>query len=176
MLFTDLNLEVNKETSIITFNDKEIEIKNYLPTKDKYDLIMITLQKAMENGVYNDFKLDTYFHLNLIYLMTNLEFTDADREDEDELYDKILSSGLLSAILGAVNPELYEYLLNTIDSVAAKLERNNQSLSGLLENFMQAMPQIDNNWAELLQSFDLEQLQDLSSVIQELGGANYNKN
>jgi hypothetical protein len=39
------NLKLKKDNSINTFNfnDTEIEVLNYLPINDKYDLLMVTL-------------------------------------------------------------------------------------------------------------------------------------
>ncbi len=65
----------------------------YLPAQDKYDLLMITLQKSLENGAYNEFKLNLYFELNLVYMYTNISFTEKQREDEFKLYDTLESNG-----------------------------------------------------------------------------------
>ena len=44
--YTNLKLKINKEIKEISFNDTKIEVLQYLPIEDKYDLVMITLQKA----------------------------------------------------------------------------------------------------------------------------------
>ena len=61
-------LKIDTSVDTLDFNNKTIEVLKYLPIEDKYDLIMITLQKAEEDGIYNDIKLDMYFHLNLVYM------------------------------------------------------------------------------------------------------------
>ena len=43
-----LGLTVDKSWSTFDFNGIEIEISNYLPAQDKYDLIMTTIQKSFE--------------------------------------------------------------------------------------------------------------------------------
>ena len=65
--FESLGLECSKTVEKIFFNNKEIEIKKYLPISQRYDIIMIAIQKAYEDGVYNQLKLDEYFNLNIVY-------------------------------------------------------------------------------------------------------------
>ena len=74
--YANLKLKVDTSVDTFDFNNQTIEVLKYLPIEDKYDLIMITLQKAEEDGIYNDIKLDMYFHLNLVYMYTNLSFTE----------------------------------------------------------------------------------------------------
>ena len=73
--FSDLRIEIPCEYKKITFNDAEINVAQYISQKDMYDIIMITLENAQEsNGLYNDFLLDAYLGLNLVYLCTDIEF------------------------------------------------------------------------------------------------------
>ena len=59
--YANLKLKVDTSVDTFDFNNQTIEVLKYLPIEDKYDLIMITLQKAEEDGIYNDIKLDMYF-------------------------------------------------------------------------------------------------------------------
>ena len=94
--YANLKLKVNNEVKTFNFNGTEVEVLNYLPTEDKYDLIMISLQKANEDGIYNPLLLDVFFHLNLVYMYTNLSFTTKQKEDEFKLYDTLKSIIILS--------------------------------------------------------------------------------
>ena len=60
---------------------------------------MVTLQKSLEEGVYNPVKKDMYFHLYLVYMYTDITFTEKQREDESKLYDVLESNGLIPAVL-----------------------------------------------------------------------------
>ena len=63
--YANLKLKVDNKISTFKFNDTEIEVYNYLSAEDKYELVMLTLQKAREGKIYNPIKLDVYFHLHL---------------------------------------------------------------------------------------------------------------
>ena len=64
--YANLKLKTKAEVSTFEFEGQTIEVLNYLPIDEKYDLIMITLQQAEEDGIYNSLKLDFHFHLNLM--------------------------------------------------------------------------------------------------------------
>ena len=83
--YANLKLKVDTSVDTFDFNNQTIEVLKYLPIEDKYDLIMITLQKAEEDGIYNDIKLDMYFHLNLVYMYTILSFTEKQKENEAKI-------------------------------------------------------------------------------------------
>ena len=93
--YAKLNLKVNKDIKTFKINEQEVEVLQYLPFEDKYDLVMITLQKAEEDGIYNELKLDMYFHLYLVYMYTNISFTEKQKEDELKLYDTLKSNGII---------------------------------------------------------------------------------
>lgn len=97
--FADLNLSKNTETTEILINDIPVHVKHTIPISDKIDLIQVALQKSEENGVFNEVKKDIYFHLNLIYLYTDIEFSDEDKADEMELYDKLDQNGVIEKVI-----------------------------------------------------------------------------
>ena len=74
--FASLKLKVNNDIKTFNWEDKEIEVGQYLPISDKSDLIAITLQKSKINEFYNPILVDMYFHLHIVYMYTNLTFTD----------------------------------------------------------------------------------------------------
>ena len=86
--YASMKLKMIEDIEKITFNGLDIEILKYLPIEEKYNLISITLQKSLENdNVYNSVLMDMYFHLYLVFLYTNISFTDKQKEDEAKLYD-----------------------------------------------------------------------------------------
>ena len=101
--YSDLNVNLNTENKTFIFNDNTITVAQYLPLADKYDLISIALQKSYVDGIYNELLLDAYFHLALVYLYTDIEFTDEDKLDEMNLFDKLVTSGFIDEMLKVFN-------------------------------------------------------------------------
>ena len=109
--YANLKLKPNTNISTFEFGGQQVEVLNYLPINDKYDFVMITLQKAEENGIYNPILLDMYFHLHLVYMYTNLSFTDKQKEDPTKLYDMMISSGLVAAVVNAIPEAEYQEII-----------------------------------------------------------------
>ena len=87
--YSELNLSIKRDTITVQTPCGEIEVLAFLPIEDKNDLIEITLQKSLEDGIYNELKMEMYFHLYIIYMYTNSEFTEEERADEVKLYNEL---------------------------------------------------------------------------------------
>ena len=171
--YTDLKLQKNIDTvQDFDFNGQKIEVKQYLPINDKKDLIQIALQKAEENGLYNQILLDVFFNLNIVYLYTNIEIAADLREDEFRLYDELFSSGLLDAIIAHMNGEEYDYLYKTMTDSIEDHMKYKYSAAAVLQSFIQDLPanaaaaaDIVNNW----DSSKFESVQDMIKMAQQTG-------
>ena len=103
--FGTLKLKKQETTTTIKIADKDIEVLNYLPIEDKLDLIQITLQKSqVEDGSFDPILIEAYFNLNIVYLYTNINFTEKQREDEMKLYNLLEGNGLLDEIIASIMP------------------------------------------------------------------------
>lgn len=152
--YKDLGLEKNIEKDIFKWNDKEVEILKYLPIQDKYDIVMITLQKSAEDGYYNPIKLDMHFHLNLIYMYTNLVFTSEERENEDILYDEMKSSGFLDEFLLKINGVEYKEMMENIEDIARASIDYNKSTASILNKFINELPENAEAAQKIVDNFD----------------------
>lgn len=168
--YTNLKLKINKEVNIIDFNGNSIEILKYLPIDDKYDLIMITLQRSFEEGVYNPIKLDTYFHLNIVYLYTNINFTDKQREDELKLYDMLKSSGLLDEILKNIDSQEYNDLYNYLQETLTLQQQYKQSFMSILSTFVTDLPEQANAALKIVNEFDPQKFGAVTDFAKALNG------
>ena len=54
--FGTLKLKKQETTTTIKIADKDIEVLNYLPIEDKYDLIQATLQQSAEGIGFNEIR------------------------------------------------------------------------------------------------------------------------
>ena len=157
--YKDLGLKrlIMKDT--FKWGDKNIEVLKYLPVEAKYDIVMITLQKAQEIGYYNPIKLDMYFHLNLVYMYTNLVFTDKEREDEGKLFDELKSSGFLATFLQYIDKDEYIEMQEDIDNIAELSLRYNLSAGAVFNKFVDDLPANAEAAQKIVDSFDADKYQ-----------------
>ena len=167
--YKDIDFKIDKTNKIINFNNNEIRIINYLNVTDKYDLIMITLQKSFEDGIYNDFKLKQYFDLYTIYMYTNIVFTEEDRANELDILDTFYRSGLLALI--KENIEELDALWGQLMWVKNTLTNYRNSLSVFLFEVLDELKEKATNGLELLNSLKPEDRVNLANLLgQTLNG------
>lgn len=165
--FKDINFNksLNNTNKIIEFNGSIIEVVPYLSVNDKYDLIMITLQKANEEGVYNCFKIDTFFNLHVIYTYTNIVFSDEDRQDEAGLYDTLKQSGLMDAVLSQIDKNELEYLKKCIYDLVALIMKYRNTFGTVLANFLEMLPKNMEKAKVAIDEMDMNKLGQLAKMF-----------
>lgn len=164
--FNNLKLSTNKEVKIAEFNNTKIEVLQYLPVEDKNDLIQITMQKSFMDGYFNEILLDAYFHLNIIYLYTNLNITEKQREDELKLYDKIYSSGLLEVILEQLPEDEYKYIFNMLQEQTKDFLTYKNSAAAVVQSFIQDLPANAAAAADIVNNWDADKFQSVQDMVQ----------
>ena len=168
MKYSDLNLSINNEIVTTTVNEVEIEVRRYLPIEDKIDLIEKKKKKAEENGIYNEMKLAMYFDLYIIYMYTNLEFTDEEKMNEYKLYNELESNGVITAVLGAL--EEYEILFHYLNIMKEAKIRYKTSAAAMIQTFIQDMPKNAEAMSEIVDNFDKEKYKEVVDFAQYANG------
>ena len=155
--YANMKLKVNTEVNTFDFCGQKIEVLKYLPAQDKYDLLMITLQKSLEEGAYNEFKLNLYFELNLVYMYTNISFTEKQREDEFKLYDNLKSNGFFELFYKAMNEDEYNELFAQLNTLKKDTTYNRTSVGAIVNRLIDDLPSHAEAAAKIVQSFNPDQ-------------------
>ena len=137
--YASLKVKANTDVETFVFNDKTIEVLKYLPAEDKYDLIINTLESSEADGIYSPVLLDMYFHLYLVYMYTNITFTDKQKEDEFKLYDTLQSSGLIDMVLEKISDTEYNLLKTYLEDSAKYLAKSKQGIEHFLTKLLDDM-------------------------------------
>lgn len=166
--YANLKLKVSNITKNFKFQDNEIEVFQYLPMSDKYDLVMITLQKSAEEMIYNPIKLDMYFHLHLVYMYSNLNFTQKQKEDEEKIYDCLKSNGLLDLILQHIPETEYQELLHFIEELIEVKYKHSLSAAGMVEKIIGDLPRQAEAMREILKDYDSDKISNILTLAEKL--------
>ena len=166
--YSSLKLKTQEEIKTFKVEDKDVEVKQYLSINDKIDLIDITLQKSKENRIYNPIKIDMFFHLHLVYLYTNITFTDKQREDEYKLYDTLHSNGIINSVLENIPEIEYETLFELMqERIEIEMEYNTTA-AAIIENIVDQLPRNANTAAEIMNNIDLSSMDSVISFAKTL--------
>jgi hypothetical protein len=169
--FNKLGLKINDEIQLITFNDQEIEIKQYLPVNDKLVLTSEVINSCAEDSkFYNPGKIEIYFTLEMIFAYTNIKFTDKQKEDVCKLYDLLQSSGLKDIIFENIPDVEISFIYTTIIDAIENIYKYNNSVYGILDNMTNDYDNLNfditDMWKKLSEKENVEFLQE---VIQKMG-------
>lgn len=175
--YANLKLKTNTDVNTFEFQGQTIEVLKYLPIDDKYDLVMIALQKAEQDGIYNPILLDLYFHLYLVYMYTNVSFTERQKDNEPHLYDTLVSNGFMKKFLETIEVEEYEDLMLYADELMENTLHYKNTAGAVLQSVIQDLPKNAQAAADIVNSFAPEKYQavvDFATAAN--GGRNINTN
>ncbi len=160
--FLKLGLTKNKKVETFKWNDLEIEVKQYLPIREKMEMISNVLNYCQdENNFINEAKLALYMNLEFIYKYTNINFTDKQKEDPVKLYDLFAGSGFFEQVFKLIPKEEYK-------DVAIWLSKNAEHLYEYRNSVYAILDALKNDYNDL--NFDAEAIKNkLSENKEELG-------
>jgi hypothetical protein len=109
-----------------------------------------------------------FFHLHLVYLYTNITFTDKQREDEYKLYDTLHSNGIINNVLENIPEIEYETLFELMqERIEIEMEYNTTA-AAMIENILDQLPRSANTAAEIMNSIDLSSMDSVISFAKTL--------
>ena len=168
--YANLKLKTNSEVKTFDFNGEQVEVLQYLPISDKYDLVMITLQKSKEDNIYNQLKLDMFFHLHLVYLYTNLSFTDKQRENEFKIYDTLQSNGFIDKMIENIPQEEYDALFNLVEKQSKIEMKYTTTAASILSKLIDDLPKNAEAAMKIVDNFDPDKFQAVKDFAKAANG------
>ena len=168
--YSDLGLKRRPDYVYFNHDGQEYSVCQTLSIEDKYDLIEVTLQKALEGSLYNLTKLAMYFELNCIYLYSNIIFTEEDRQDEGELYDILKQNGLAGEIMKRIPEKDIEALDAILNLEVEKREKKNLSVSGIVQSVIQDLPKNAEEVKNIMEYFDPQKFTEVMNFAKAING------
>lgn len=156
--YSDLGLKNASSPKTIKIGETEVKVLQYLPAADKYDLVNITMQHAVEDGVVNPIKLDMYFHLHLVMMYTDIIFSPDDRLDDFALYDALMTNDVINLVVNAMDEDEYNSLFTMVEEFSDSMAEYKKSTAGILENLMTVLPEQASKLQEVMESIDKDKV------------------
>ena len=163
--YANMKLKTNESTKEIQIGETKIEIKQYLSVEEKYSFLNIVLQNSLDNGIYHPVKIDMYFHLYLVYLYANINFTDKQKEDESKLFDILLTNGIIEGVITTIPEAEYNMLVNLLNQMIEKNEKYRITFGGILDKIINELPIQLESMQKILEGMKPEQLVELSKIM-----------
>lgn len=165
--YASLKLKTNEAVETIEFQDSKIEVLQYLPIELKNELVQIALQNADEGDLYNPLILDMYLHLYMVYLYTNITFTEKQKEDEVKLYNTLQSNGLIDMVLEKIPEDEYNLILTYSERIIKDRTKYKTSTAGIIKTVIDSLPAQMERAANIANTLDLSQFEKILAVAKE---------
>lgn len=166
-----LNKMVNKEPSIIEFNDQQIEVAQYLPIEKKLDLISDIINSSLDdNTYYNPCRIEIFMLTKIIEAYTNLTITDKQKEDIFKFYDQLVASGFAEKVLDNIPAMDYNFIHRSVTKTIKNIYQQKNSALGILESISTDYSNLNLDASEIQSKLaDPENLDLLRAVLTKLG-------
>lgn len=168
--YANMKLKTNESIKEVKIGETKIEVKQYLPVEEKYSFLNIVLQNSLENDIYHPVKVDMYFHLYLVYLYTNINFTDKQKEDEGKLFDTLLTNGIIEGVITTMPEAEYNMLVNLLNQMIEKNEKYKTTFAGVVGKFINDLPAQADAAMKIVENFDPNKFQEVVAFAQAANG------
>lgn len=171
--FAKLGLTKNIEVKTFTYNNQEIEVKQYLPIQDRLELIGNVVNQVLatdSNKFPNWLKLYMFLDLEIVFKYTNLTFTDKQKEDLPKLYDLLAGAGIFDTLHSVMPKNEYINLTMECEEALKGIHEYKNSAYGILETISQDYSNLNLDIDALTSKLaNAENLDVVKDVVTKLG-------
>lgn len=140
---------------MITINEQEIEVAQYMPIQDKLAMIERILNLTIDNtGFLNPVRLEVYTVLEIISTYTNINITDKMMENAPKTYDSLMINGVIDAIIEAIPEDEYNAVFDAIEDCAEHTVNYLNSFVGMMKTVTENYDATKMNVEEIMNTLD----------------------
>ena len=147
-----------KENQILAIAQKQLEVKKYIPIKEKKDLV----DKIIEKCIYfesNTFRIDAidsyiYFVMFTIDAYTNLEI-----DDVEDGFDALSESGLMPVVIASLGQE-YQDVQTFLNMKRDEILENNSvemQLGKFFDSALNQVSEFSEGLMDIIQNLNIDQ-------------------
>ena len=169
--FTKLDLKKDNSIKEIEWNKQKIEVKQFLPTEEKLNLISRIINFSTdENAFYNPCKVEIFEVTEILLTYTNINITEKQGEDVLKLYDLFKSSGLKDKIYEIIPEDELKYIDTSTWATINEIYRYRDSAVGIMNSIAENYKKTDMDVNKIVEELteEKENLTMLKDVVTKL--------
>ena len=163
--------ELKLEDKIISINGESVAVKQYLPIEQKLKLAESILIQCVSNSekFFNQMHFDMIKIIETIKFYTDIEFTEEELNNIEQLYDILIQSNILMQIVEAI-PADEKFDLDRINVIVRDYYNYKNSLYGVMEGVTQKYENLELNSDEIQKKIaDPDNITLLKNIMEKLG-------
>lgn len=131
---TKLTTVKKPEIKIIKFKEQDIEVKQYLPLKEKLGMIQDIGIAAIGEKWVNPVIVDVLFNIKVIQYYTNINLTETQLSNPEELFDTLELNGIVDTIQRNIPESEIEIIRFWLKETINSINNYNNSALGVMDN------------------------------------------
>lgn len=156
---------------VITIEDKEINIIQYLSTEKKIDFIEDVMNRVFDStGLSSPVRVEVYFYLDLIRYYTDISITETMMKNAAKTYDILEINKIIDRVIENIPEDEFNTLFDYVTESIEHYETYNFSFAGTLKNvgtdYNNTNVDVENLVGQLS---EIESSEVLASVLNQLG-------
>lgn len=157
----------------ISVNDKNINLKEQISTKEVFDLIHGCVEDSMLKGFVDPYSLKILLNARFILMVTDLELTEEQKEDIFLFYDYIINSGILKTVVNSMSTA-YDEIMGDALELKKAYDNFTFSIAGGIQKLVvdnEKMQESLSNAKNKLEEFDPAKLKNLIEFKESIDGS-----
>lgn len=169
--FSELGIQPHIEVNTIKFNDKEIEVCDYIPIEEKTKFLQFVINGALDEmtGTFSPLRVEVYYAIAICRWYAGVIFTEEDMKNIAMVYDALDTNGFVTAVVEAIPNEEIEYLNSLVKETIDDIARYNTSAAGIIQSMSSDAGSLDTQLGDILEKIKngegLEQLSVIKDVV-----------
>lgn len=153
-----LNTKIEIDEREILLGKEKVQVKQYLPSKEKSDLLEAIQEFCFDRMILDRAKLDAVFNGLIIYNYTNVEFEFEEVSELIELYDYFEVNNYMEKVIEVIPEIEYNALTGYFQSTVSDYDKFKTSAVSLLAQATDVLPELMEKISEVSKEIDLEKL------------------
>ena len=141
-----------KEEQILTLVKNQLEVKKYIPLREKKDLVDKIIEKCLyyENGTFRIDAIDSYIYFTMFTIDT---YTNLEIDDIEGCFDILSESGLMPVVITALGQE-YNDVQTFLNMKRNEILENNSIEMQLGKFFEGTLEKVEDFGEELIETLN----------------------
>lgn len=162
------NIEFKIPTTEILLGKEKVLVKQYLPAKEKSDLLEAIKDWCFQEQIIDQPKIDALFNVLIVLNYTDIEFESRETYDLIDLYDYLEINDYISAVIGAIPEIEYNALIGYYESTVNDFNKFKISALATFANIIEFGPVLMEKIGEMSKEIDIDAIKLVADISAKL--------
>jgi hypothetical protein len=124
------------KAKIVTIGEIDIEVKQYLPLKEKIEIASVVTGMSTGDMGINPIQRDVLTKFYILDYYTNINFTDKQKEDIEKTFDLLEINDVINRVLEAIPASEIDTVMSWVFICSNTFENYRNSIRGIIEDIV----------------------------------------